>query len=434
MVALVATSTPASAEKNHLDVALAETLFRDAKALLEQDRYAEACPKLAESQRLDPAGGTILTLALCYEAEGKTASAYGAFFEAARFATRDGRADREKVAREHRAALEPTLSRLTLRVPPAVAALPGLAVTLDGAPVASAALGAATPVDPGKRDVRVIADGKRPWTATVDVGPRADAKVVDVGPLDDAPASAPAPTPAPRAAAPAREPSPLRLPVAISLVSAGGLALATGGYFALHARSLQDDARERCPASPCADEIGLARNDDAKSAARVATVATGVGLVAVGVGVYLLLTRDTKPSTSTSTAAARVTPFGAPAGGGAAFVFLSRRPDQSGVVFRDSVAPGNASASAVRAAAPPCGTHSSRSLGIFADASEPMTSGAPWIETNSRSSFGHDTPSNSVPSPATPGPNTSQTARLRSAATCGDARNSRTLGTCAADA
>lgn len=428
MVALVATSTHASAEKNHLDVALAETLFRDAKALLEQDRYAEACPKLAESQRLDPAGGTILTLALCYEAEGKTASAYGAFFEAARFATRDGRADREKVAREHRAALEPTLSRLTLRVPPAVAALPGLAVTLDGAPVASAALGAATPVDPGKREVRVVADGKRPWTSTVDVGPRADAKVVDVGPLEDAPATAPGR----RADAPAREPSTLRLPVAISLVSAGGLALATGGYFALHARSLQDDARERCPASPCADEIGLAKNDDAKSAARVATVATGVGLVAVGVGVYLLLTRDTKPSASTT--AARVTPFGGPAGGGAAFVFLSRKPDQSGVVFRDSVAPGNAFASAVRAAAPPCGTHSSRSLGILALASEPMASGAPWIETNSRSSFGHDTPSNSVPSPAAPGSNTIQTARLRSAATCGDARNSRTLGTCAPDA
>src|SRR5580692_4091789 len=89
--ALLLVTASAGAQGNS---AIAESLFRDGKKLLERKRYDEACPKFAESARLDPSSGVELALGLCYEGQGKTASAWGAFVNAASLARRDGRKDR----------------------------------------------------------------------------------------------------------------------------------------------------------------------------------------------------------------------------------------------------------------------------------------------------------------------------------------------------
>ena len=49
------------------DVARADLAFREGRALLTEGNYDAACPKLEESQRLDPALGTLVNLAVCYE-------------------------------------------------------------------------------------------------------------------------------------------------------------------------------------------------------------------------------------------------------------------------------------------------------------------------------------------------------------------------------
>src|SRR5262249_35450838 len=88
------------------DTERAQVLFEQARQLVAAGRYAEACAMFAESQRLDPAGGTLLNLAVCHESEGKMLAAWAEFHEARVQARQDGRTDREDLAAAHIARLE----------------------------------------------------------------------------------------------------------------------------------------------------------------------------------------------------------------------------------------------------------------------------------------------------------------------------------------
>src|SRR5687768_7618823 len=80
------------------DKAAAEALFDQGVRLMKQNNFADACPKLEESDRIDPAVGTLLYLGECYERVGKTASAWATFREAASIANNSNQADRARVA------------------------------------------------------------------------------------------------------------------------------------------------------------------------------------------------------------------------------------------------------------------------------------------------------------------------------------------------
>src|SRR4030095_12249844 len=125
MLALVLSARVVRADEPADQGALARELFYQGRELLQAKDYERACAKFAESQRLDPGGGTLLNLALCHELTGKTASAWAEFDQALRMARADQRPDREEFAQTHMSALAPRLSRVRVVVAPK-ARLPGL--------------------------------------------------------------------------------------------------------------------------------------------------------------------------------------------------------------------------------------------------------------------------------------------------------------------
>lgn len=281
------------------DAATAEALFRDGRTLMEAGNYKAACPKLEESYAQDPATGTLLALGICQERAGLTASAWATFSDTAARAKRDGRADRERAAREHMTALEPKLARLTIQVDPSLASVAGFSVKRDGREVGAGAWGASVPIDPGEHVVEATAPGRRPFNTKITVPAQAGAQTVQIPALEVEPVAATDAKPASTSTEPPpgetqRTVAPLRLP-GIIIGSVGLVTLGVSGIFALRASSLNSESKEdgHCDAQNQCDDTGGAKRDDAKSAANVATVTVlaGTALTALGVTLFLLKPR-----------------------------------------------------------------------------------------------------------------------------------------------
>lgn len=254
------------------EVPVAEALYQAARDLMAQGNYASACPKFAESYRLDPATGTLLNLAACHEAEGKLATAWTEYMDVARIGRRDGRADRVKYAKEHADALLPKLSRLTISIAPGVDAA-GLEVTLDGMAVGQVTLGVAAPLDPGPHVVVAGAPGKKPFSQTVVLGAVADQQLLTIPALEPGEPEAPpplAPVAVAKAAAPppapsAKEPTGKGLTVPVIVTGSVTVALAAAtavtGVLYLNHRSnyrAETDPTERHSEYDTAQGFGIA--------------------------------------------------------------------------------------------------------------------------------------------------------------------------------
>jgi hypothetical protein len=146
--------------------AAAEALFQDARQLMKNGKYAEACPKLVDSNRLDTAVGTLLYLGECYEKSGKTASAWTAFLAAAESAHKAGQMDRARVASERADGLVGKLSKMSISVSRA-ARVSGLEIHRDEVEVSEVTWGVAVPLDAGEHVIVARAPGKKDWSQTV---------------------------------------------------------------------------------------------------------------------------------------------------------------------------------------------------------------------------------------------------------------------------
>ncbi|WP_437734613.1 hypothetical protein [Sorangium sp. So ce1335] len=304
------------------DPTLAQTLFEEGRRLMEAKSYAEACPKLAESQRLRPGTGTLLNLALCNEALGRTATAWGQFKEALFASKKEGNAAREAFAQEHISALEPRLSKIQLNAE----STPGLLIRVGGSDIPAAALGTPIPIDPGTHQVEATAQGYAVWSTTVQVGDSADLKTIAIPKLQ--------PAPAPEKAAAPQGPA---VGGADSGGSSGGEGLRTAGFviggagvavlgvgavFGALASGQASDAEKDpalCPNKQCTP-LGREEIDAAETKALLSTIGFGVGIAALGAGAILVLTSGPSRTEGARAASgrvqARVVPLIAPDGGG----------------------------------------------------------------------------------------------------------------------
>jgi hypothetical protein len=322
LAALASLPRPSLAQSRATDVAAAQELFDEARGLAHAGKFAEACPKFEESERLDAGPGTEFNLADCYEHAGRTASAWAQFMAVADSLHAIGQREREKIARDRARALEAKLSKLAVNVGSG-ARVSGLEVKRDGVILGDAQWGSGVPVDPGKHVILAAAPGRQTWQQTVVVG--ADGKNVTV----DVPALDIAQTPALERATPAEvptsnaTPSTLTTPEAegsaahgmdgqkIAALVAGGIgvvALGIGGYFGSQAISKHNQYVPNCPNNVCSDPSYVQIHNDASTDATYATVGVTVGAVAVVGAVLLYVTAPGSRSASTRQGGVQVLP------------------------------------------------------------------------------------------------------------------------------
>jgi hypothetical protein len=297
----------ASAPSAHAqsDSAAARALFTEARSLMDDERYEQACPKLEESLRLDHGMGTQFNLAHCWEKMGRTASAWALFLDVAAAARAGNQPQRETAARERAKVLESKLTRLRIDV---TDASPDTEVERDGQDVRKASWGTGVPVDPGKHVVRVSAPGKQTWSDEIDVPAAARTFTVTVPALTDVPIERPAVETGPAQAAPVEADVPRsdgggmngQRVAALVIGGVGLAAAATGTVFAIQSRSDNSEALELCRTPQpngvegCRDEPERLRwhslVDDAERGRLIGFVGIGVGGAALITAVILYAT------------------------------------------------------------------------------------------------------------------------------------------------
>jgi hypothetical protein len=281
------------------DPAAAEALFREGRELKAAGNLEAACGKLKASQALDPSPGTLLNLADCHLAQGKTATAWAEFVAASRLARERGKDKQEAEATLRGKELEPNLSYLTLQVKDAV---PGLVVRRDGEPIVAATFGSRLPVDPGHHVFEAAAPGYQTLTLEIDVGASKANAVLAVPRLQQSSAAATAPvatptTPEPKAAPPPSTAEHSRSVLPWVIGGIGGALLVGGGVAGGLALSSNSAALDRCPTPDhCNDPKARSLASRRDTEALLADIGVGAGLVGVGMATYLLLSQSPAPA------------------------------------------------------------------------------------------------------------------------------------------
>ncbi len=291
VLTLVVSAQGAAAQNAH-DPAAAEALFSAARTDLANGNVREACRKFEESQRLDPAVGTVINLAACLEKLGRLASAWEKWQQARRLLNPAD--ERNAVVIKRAKAIDQRVPRLTLRLTTDHPL--STTVLRDGVQLGPAALSVPLPVDPGLHVLVVRTPGHEDRRYEIDMreGQKREL-VLEVGAEKK---SAPRETPGVEEAAPS-EPPPSKEPVSDDLyrppvlgyvlLGAGAAAAVVGtvaGIGALNKKSEMDDDCSTQGGQRVCGPAGLDAADSGKTFATVSNIAFVVAAVGLGAGTY----------------------------------------------------------------------------------------------------------------------------------------------------
>lgn len=311
----VSATCKSKAQSQNTSALIAQSLFSDARALMEAGEVSEACKKFAESQRLEPSSGTLLNLAVCHEAEGKTATAWLEYNEAWSAALRENRKDRAELAKERIEALAPKLSHIIIRGPSSDT--DAIELDLDGLNVPRTAWGLRIPLDPGNHELVAHGVNKKRITRQFYVPPGPSSLELEV------PVLAEADQPKERTGAGSDSTrfgtKPFFLPerdhgkgahrqlAMYSLAGFGVVLFGTSVVSGLAALSYKKASDDECARDACT-RAGARLSQEAVHSARIADVAFGVGALAGVAAAYLFLTDSSKPRVGTPARARKAFP------------------------------------------------------------------------------------------------------------------------------
>jgi hypothetical protein len=295
-VLLCSVAVALSAPRAFAGDAAAEALFRAGREAAERGDDATACARFEESHRIEPAAGTVLNLALCYERRGQVASAWQRLREAReRLPPGD---ERVALVDSKIAALEARLPRLTLRVS---VDTQGQNIVRDGQELGAGSLGVAVPVDPGVHRVELRAPGRAASVVTVSLAEGENKEltlepgVVTSTEQESSPVS------------PVRSsPNPGRT-AGFVIGGVGVAGIATGLVAGAIVLDRKSTVENECHGSACT-HAGVEAADSGRTWSTVSTVACIAGAAAVGVGAYLVL--SSKPSAESARLGVEARPGG----------------------------------------------------------------------------------------------------------------------------
>jgi hypothetical protein len=216
--------TPAAAQ-GQTSAKRAEELFNKALELSDAKKYAEACPLLAASQRLDPTPGTLFALADCEVETKKYASAVTHFkeylreFDGMKPDLRKRHDQRANAAKAQIKRLEPQLSTLKLTFAGGIPS--GTTVQKDGEEFSANSVDTPMPVDPGEHSFVINLADQQAVEQKVDVSAGGTATLLVIVPRVE--------QGGPVVITPISKGPSKRQMVAVGILGAGAAGLAFGG-------------------------------------------------------------------------------------------------------------------------------------------------------------------------------------------------------------